>query len=103
MSEACRAIGCTSLSVLSKGAINQSISNTRRVHVEKDIFAVIEKGIDELTKDLHVKVATTDVPVTVSIRQLRVLPNTDVQVASTKFRNLKKGARTKSYFTQANK
>lgn len=98
MFEACRAISCTSVSMLSKGAINQSLSNTRRVHVEKDIFAVIEKGIDELTKDLHVKVATTDVPVTVSIRQLRVLPNTDVQVASTKFRDLNKGRKNRKLF-----
>jgi hypothetical protein len=36
--------------MLSKGAINQSISNTRDVYVEKDMFEVIEKGIDELTK-----------------------------------------------------
>jgi hypothetical protein len=98
MFEACRAISCTSVSMLSKGAINQSLSNTRRVHVEKDIFAVIEKGIDELTKYLHVKVATTDIPVTVSIRQLRVLPNTDVQVASTKFRNLNKGRKNRNLF-----
>jgi hypothetical protein len=84
--------------MLSKGAINQSLSDTRRVHVEKDIFAVIEKGIDELTKYLHVKVATTDVPVTMSIRQLRVLPNTDVQFASTKFRDLNKGRNNRNLF-----
>jgi hypothetical protein len=90
--------------MLSKGAINQSLSNTRCVHVDKDIFAVIEKGIDELTKYVHVKVATTDLPVTVSIHQLHVLPNTDVQVASTKLHDLNKGrASTESYFTQANK
>jgi hypothetical protein len=84
--------------MLSKGAINQSLSNTRRVHVEKDMFAVIEKGIDELTKDLHVNVATTDAPVTVSIRQLHVLPNTDVQVASTKFHDLNKWRNNQNLF-----
>jgi hypothetical protein len=98
MSEARRAISCTSVSMLSKGAISQSLSNTRRVHVEKEIFAVIEKGIDELTKYLNVKVATNDVPVTVSIRQLRVLPNNDVQVASTKFRDLNKGRKNRKLF-----
>jgi hypothetical protein len=96
MSEACWAISCTSVSILLKGAINQSLSNTRRGHAEKDSVAVIEKGIDELTTDLHVKLATTDVPVTVSIRQLRVLPNTDVQVASTKFRDLNKGRKNRN-------
>jgi hypothetical protein len=35
---ACRDISCTSVSMLSKGAINQSLSNTRRVHVEKDFL-----------------------------------------------------------------
>jgi hypothetical protein len=45
-----------------------------------------------------VKVATTDVPVTVSIRQLCVLPNTDVQVASTKFRDLNKGRKNRNLF-----
>jgi hypothetical protein len=98
MFEACQAIICTSVSIISKGEINQSLSNTRRVHVEKDIFAVIEKGIDELTKYVHVKVAKTDVPVIVSIRQLRVLPNTDVQVASTKFRDLNKGRKNRKLF-----
>jgi hypothetical protein len=62
------------------------------------MFAVIEKGIDELTKDLHVKVATIDVPVTVSIRQPHVLPITDVQVASTKFRDLNKGRNNRKLF-----
>jgi hypothetical protein len=91
MFEACRAISCTSVSIISKGSINQSFSNTRCVHAEKDIFAIIEKGIDELTKYLHVKVAATDVPVTVNIPQRHGLPNTDVQVAPTKFRDLNKG------------
>jgi hypothetical protein len=95
MFEACRAISYTSVSMLSKGAITQYLSNTRCVHVEKDIFAVIEKGIDELTKYLNVKVATTDVPVTVSIHQL---PNTDVQVAFTKFRDLNKGRNNRKLF-----
>jgi hypothetical protein len=98
MFEACRNISCTSVSMLSKGAINQSLSNNRRVHLEKDTFAVIEKGINELTQDLHVKLATTDVPVTASIYQLRIIPNTDVQVASTKFRDLNKGSKNRKLF-----
>jgi hypothetical protein len=98
MFEACRAIRCTSVSMLSKGAINQSLSNTRRMYVEKDIFAVTEKGLNELTKDLHVKVATTDVHVTVIIHQLRVIPNTDVQVSSTTFRDLNKGRKNRKLF-----
>jgi hypothetical protein len=61
-------------------------------------FCGIRKGIDELTKDLHVKVAKTDAPVTVSIRQVRVLPNTDVQVSATKFRDLNKGRKNRKLF-----
>jgi hypothetical protein len=35
MFEACWASSCTSVSMLSKGAINQSLRNNRRVHVER--------------------------------------------------------------------
>jgi hypothetical protein len=45
MFEACRAISYTSVSMLSKGYINQSLINTRCVHLEKDIFVVLEKEL----------------------------------------------------------
>jgi hypothetical protein len=96
-------ISCTSVSMLLKGAINQSLSNTRRVHVEKDIFTVIEKGIEELTKYLHVKVATTDVHVTVASVNLMFSQILMFKLRPPNYVISTKGARTESYFTQANK
>jgi hypothetical protein len=43
MFEACRSISFTSVSMLSKGSINQSLSNTRRVHLEKVLFIGIRE------------------------------------------------------------
>jgi hypothetical protein len=57
MFEVCRAISSTSVSMLLKGAINQSLTNTRHVHVEIDIYDVLDKGIELLTKYLHVDVS----------------------------------------------
>jgi hypothetical protein len=87
MFEACRAISSVSVSMLSRGAINQAMYNTRRVHVERDIFEVVEKDKNYVTRNLRVLIAQSDVPVTVSIRKLRVLKNTNIQVSSTKYRN----------------
>jgi hypothetical protein len=98
MFEACRAISSTSVSMLSRGAINQALCNTRRVHVERDIFEVVEKEINYVTRNLRVAIAQSDVPVTVSIRKLRVLENTDVQVSSTKYRDKNEGKKNRKLF-----
>jgi hypothetical protein len=80
MFEACHSISVTCVSMLSKESLNQLLTNTRRVHVNRDMFDVVEKGLDSLMNDLRVQVAKSDAPVTVSIRNLRVLPNTNIQV-----------------------
>jgi hypothetical protein len=96
--EVCRAISSISVSMLLKGAINQLLTNARRVHVERDIYGVVDKGIGLLTKDLQVDVSKGDVLVTVSIRKLRVLANTDIQVSSTKCRDKKNGRKNRKLF-----
>jgi hypothetical protein len=45
-----------------------------------------------------VAIAKSDVPVTVSIRKLRVLQNTNVQVSSTKYRDNKEGKKNRKLF-----
>jgi hypothetical protein len=50
------------------------------------MFDVVDNGLDRLMTGLRVQVETSDAPVTVYIPKLRVLPNTDIQVSSRKFR-----------------
>jgi hypothetical protein len=59
---------------------------------------MVEKGINHVTRNLRVAVAQSDVPVTVSIRKLRVLQNTDVKLSSTKYRDSNKGKKNRKLF-----
>jgi hypothetical protein len=45
----CCIISCTIVLMHPKGSINQSLYTTGRVHAERDILDVAEKGIDNLT------------------------------------------------------
>jgi hypothetical protein len=84
--------------MLSEDSLNQSLTNTRRVHVDCDAFGVVEKGLDSLMTGLRVQVTASDAPVTVSIRKLHVLPNTDIQVLSTKFLEDTTGKKNHRFF-----
>jgi hypothetical protein len=97
MFEVCCAIISTSISILSKGAI-KSLTNTRRVYVEREIYDVIDKGIKLLIKDLHVAVSKGDVLVTVSIRELCILANTEIQLSSTKYQDNNSGRKNRKFF-----
>jgi hypothetical protein len=85
MFKACRSISVTCVFMLSKDSLNQYLTNTRPVHVDHDAFGVAGKGLASLVTGLRVQVISSDAPVTVSIRNIRVLPNTDIQVSSTTF------------------
>jgi hypothetical protein len=84
MFEACRAVSVTGFSMLSRQTIAQALQNTRRVHIDKDIWTIIDGYLSDVLNNLAVKVTTCDSVVTTNFRQVKVLFDDDVEITSTK-------------------
>jgi hypothetical protein len=64
MFEACRAVSVTGFSMLSRQTIAQALQNMRRVHIEKDVWTIIDGYFSDVLNNLAVKVPTCDSAVT---------------------------------------
>jgi hypothetical protein len=64
MIEACRAMSVTGFSMLARQTIALALQNTRRVHIDKDVWTIIDGYLSEVLNNLAVKVPTCDSVVT---------------------------------------
>jgi hypothetical protein len=95
MFETCRAVFVTRFSILSRHTIAQALQNTCHVHIDKDVWTIIDGYLSDVLNNLAVKVLTCDSVVTTNFRQVKVLFNDDVEITSTKCRDNSQKAKKK--------
>jgi hypothetical protein len=100
MFEACRAVSVTGFSMLSIQTIAQALQNTRRVHIDKDVWKIINGYLSDVLNDLAVNVPICESVVTTNFRQVKVLFNDDVEITSTKYRDNSQKANKKMLYTK---
>jgi hypothetical protein len=87
-------------SILSRQTITQALQNTRRVHIDKDVWTIFKGYFSDVLNNLAVKVPTYDNVVTTNFRQLKVLFNDNVEITSTKYRDNIQNANKKLLYTK---
>jgi hypothetical protein len=100
MFEACRAVSVPGFSMLSRQTIVQALQNTRRVHIDKNVWTIIDGYLSDVLNDLAVKVPICDSVVTTNFRQVKVLFNDDVEITSTKYRDNSQKANKQLLYTK---
>jgi hypothetical protein len=93
MFEACHAVSVTGFSMLSRQTIAQALQNTRPVHIDKDVWTIIDGYLSDVLNNLAVKVPTCDSVVTTNFRQV-------VEIISTKYRDNSQKANKKLLYTK---
>jgi hypothetical protein len=97
MCEACRAVSVIGISMLSRHTIAQALQNTRRVHIDKYVWTIIDGYFFDVLNNLSVKVPTCYSVVTTNFQQVKVLFNDDIEITSTKYRDNSQMANKKLY------